>query len=88
MLAGNSPELILYSRFACHLCDDMLHTLQDFSTDMRFTVTVVDIDNDHSLSLRYNEAVPLLTCAGAEVCRHFFDLDALKQALAAVHGES
>lgn len=55
---------------------------------MRFTVTVVDIDDDPNLSRRYNEAVPLLTCAGVEVCRHFFDLEALKRALTAVRGES
>lgn len=80
-MTGNLLELTLYSRFACSLCDDMLHTLQDFSTDMRFKVTVVDIDSDPQLRLRYNEAVPVLVSSGREICRHFFDLEALTQAL-------
>lgn len=87
-MTGDVVDLTLYSRFACSLCDDMLHTLQDFSTDMRFTVTVVDIDNDPQLRLRYNEAVPVLLSSGREVCRHFFDLEALTQALNVERGSS
>lgn len=81
-------ELTLYSRFACHLCDDMFYTLQDFSTNMRFTVNVVDIDNDPQLRLRYNEAVPVLAIGDQEICRHFFDLDALTKALTTANGVS
>lgn len=55
---------------------------------MRFKVTVVDIDNDPQLRLRYNEAVPVLFSNGREVCRHFFDLDALTQALGTQRGGS
>ena len=59
----------------------MQYTLQDFSTDMHFKVTVVDIDNDPQLRALYNEAVPVLVMGDHEVCRHFLDLDALKKAV-------
>ena len=80
---GTEPpcELTLYSRYACPLCEDMQYTLQDFSTDMHFQVTVVDIDNDPQLRALYNEAVPVLVMGDHEVCRHFLDLDALKKAV-------
>ncbi len=48
---------------------------------MHFQVTVVDIDNDPQLRAQYNEAVPVLVLGDREVCRHFFDLDALKKAV-------
>lgn len=74
-------QLTLYSREGCHLCDDMLYTLEDFSRSMRFRVVVVDIDDDAKLRQRYNEAVPVLMCDHKEVCRHFFDKRALQNAI-------
>ena len=76
-------ELTLLNRYACHLCEDMLLSLQDYATELHFKVTLVDIDDNPELQQVYNEAVPVLMYNGREVCRHLLDPQALREALAA-----
>jgi glutaredoxin len=76
-------ELTLLNRYACHLCEDMQLSLQDYATELQFSVTLVDIDDNPGLLQVYNEAVPVLMHNGREICRHFLDLQALREALAA-----
>lgn len=72
-------ELVVYSRYGCHLCDDMLQTLREFEQDLGLSIAVVDIDDNAALAKQYNDAVPVLTCRGNEICRHFLDLVALEK---------
>jgi len=72
-------ELVVYSRYGCHLCEDMLQLLRDFQTEMAYSVRVIDIDDDPALVEQYNDAVPVLTLRGEEICRHFLDLEALQK---------
>lgn len=69
----------MYSRYGCHLCEDMLQLLHEFQTDMAYTIRVIDIDDHPALVKQYNDAVPVLTLRGVEICRHFLDLEALQQ---------
>ena len=57
-------QLTLYSRVGCHLCEDMLDTLQSFSKDLEFSVDVVDIDQEPILRRRYDTRVPVLALGG------------------------
>lgn len=72
-------ELEVYSRYGCHLCEDMLQLLHELKAEMPYTVRVIDIDDDPALVKRYNDAVPVLTLRGVEICRHFLDLEALQK---------
>ena len=72
-------ELEVYSRYGCHLCEDMLQLLRELKAEMPYTVRVIDIDDDPALVKRYNDAVPVLTLRGVEICRHFLDLEALQK---------
>lgn len=74
-------QLTLYSRVDCHLCEDMLDTLQAFSKDLEFSVDVVDIDQEPSLRLRYDTRVPVLAVGEQEICHYFLDKVALCKAL-------
>ena len=74
-------KLTLYSRVGCHLCEDMLDTLQAFSKDLEFSVDVVDIDQEPSLRLRYDTRVPVLAVGEQEICHYFLDKVALCKAL-------
>lgn len=69
----------MYSRYGCHLCEDMLQTLREFQSEIAHTVRVIDIDDDPALVAKYNDAVPVLTLRGEEICRHFLDLEALRK---------
>ena len=70
--------LTLYSRSYCHLCDDLLHALQDkFSARYAFDVTVIDVDADPVLVALYDELVPVLVAhqdgVATELCHYFLD---------------
>ena len=77
--------LTLYTRHNCSLCEDMLYTLNDFSDDLSYSVTLIDIDldSDSTLKAKYNDLVPVLKLGNEEICHHFFDREALIQSLAA-----
>ncbi|ASJ74458.1 glutaredoxin family protein [Granulosicoccus antarcticus] len=55
------PELILYFREGCHLCEDMEQLLGELLEPDTFHLTRVDIDEDPVLRERYNVRVPVLS---------------------------
>ena len=63
----------------------MLYTLNDFSAELSYSVSLVDIDLDSDSAIReqYNDLVPVLKLGDEEICHHFFDREALIQSLAA-----
>ena len=60
------PDLILYSRPGCHLCDDARDLLQALLDERRQgdlqvpTLTEVDIESDADLERRYFTAIPVV----------------------------
>jgi glutaredoxin len=56
------PQLVLYTRQGCHLCDDALALLRRHGFEPR----LVDIDSDPVLRERYNECVPVVEIDGKE----------------------
>ncbi len=78
-----SVVLTLYTRHNCSLCEDMLYTLNDFSDELNFTVSSIDIDLDPATREQFNDLVPVLKLGDEEICHHFFDREALLQTLAA-----
>ncbi len=85
-MSGRAAELLLYHRYGCHLCQEVLERLQELEAAWGFRVRVMDVDADPELARRYNEAVPVLEGAGAEICRYVLDEEALRQYLSdAVH---
>lgn len=55
------PELVLYFREGCHLCDDMDQLLGELLEPGSFRLTRIDIDEDPSLRDAYNVRVPVLS---------------------------
>ncbi len=54
------PEVILYTRVGCHLCDDAYELLRRHGV----TPKVVDIDSDSQLVERYDCCVPVILIDG------------------------
>jgi glutaredoxin len=75
------PTLTLYSRRGCHLCDDMLAVLNEFSDTYHYRVEVRDIDLDPALHAKFNTLVPALYLGEHEICHYFLDLESLQSAL-------
>lgn len=56
------PQIVLYSRQGCHLCDDAAATLKRHGLEFE----VVDVDADPELRRRYDACVPVVVIDGKE----------------------
>ena len=61
---ADQPEVLLYGRSGCHLCDVAEVTLNELLQSLRFTLTKVLIDGDSALEKKYGEQIPVITING------------------------
>ena len=73
LAATGLPQLTVYSRSYCHLCDDMISALRGLQGRFQFEIKVVDVDSVAALEARYGEWVPVLESGGRELCHYFLD---------------
>lgn len=63
------PELFLYSRASCSLCDRLGESL-----DRRgLAYHLIDVDTDPELRHRYGARLPVLVAGDTEICEGRFD---------------
>lgn len=76
---GHTKALIIYSREACHLCQDMILALKNLQQQVSFDFQVIDIDSSSDLVALYGERIPVLMSPidNQEICHYFLDLAAL-----------
>jgi glutaredoxin len=74
----NPPEVVVYTREGCHLCDDAMSLLARHGLTFRS----VDIDQDPQLRQLYNECVPVVVIDGKERFRGRVDELLLRRLLA------
>ena len=73
--------LTVYERHGCHLCDDMVDSLNEWRAELNFEIERVDVDRSPGLADRYGARVPVLVHGSVEVCHYFLDLHALRRSL-------
>ena len=74
-------ELVLYTRAACHLCDEAKGTLAPVLKEFGVALKEVDIDTDPALAARYGEQVPVLMLDGRKLAKHRIDIAQVRRAL-------
>jgi hypothetical protein len=79
----SNPEVVLYSRDGCCLCDDARAILERVRAVYPFTLTERDIETDDALLRAYLERIPVVTIDGVEVFEFFVDESALVRRLTA-----
>jgi hypothetical protein len=83
-------ELIIYSRPACHLCEDMKamvrRVVADTATPAR--IDEVDVETDPELEQRYGLEVPVLLVNGRKAAKYRIVEEDLRRILRAVTRES
>jgi len=79
---GSGLRLTLYGRGYCHLCDDMIHALEQLRAEHGFELDVLDVDSRPEWERRYGERVPVLLHGDTEICHYFLDHQALTAYLA------
>jgi len=67
------PEVVLYTRAGCHLCDEAKQQLQQLSNQAAFELREVDIDLDPELQRRYNDEVPVIFIHGRKAFKYRID---------------
>lgn len=76
-----TAQLTVYIRQGCHLCDDMLETLAQYSGELDYTYECCDIDSQADWQQQYNDWVPVVTLDGQQLFHYFFELATLQAAL-------
>ncbi|MGB7932515.1 MAG: glutaredoxin family protein [Gammaproteobacteria bacterium] len=74
-------ELTVFVRQGCHLCTDMLQSLEYLKSELDFRYRVRDVDEDAALAARYGDRVPVLVADATELCWYFLDTDRLREYL-------
>jgi glutaredoxin len=77
------PEVVLYTRQGCHLCEIAAELLAQH----RLEVQKVDIDQQPELRERYNECVPVVVIDGRERFRGRVDELLLRRILRGSEGK-
>jgi hypothetical protein len=72
------PDVVLYGRPDCHLCDEAREAIRDFGG---IELREVDIESDDRLFTAMLERIPVVEVDGAVVSELAFDRDAFRDAL-------
>ena len=76
------PDVVLYGRPGCHLCDDARVVLERVRAELPFTLTECDITTDDALHRTYLERIPVVSIDGEEVFEFFVVEGELRRRLA------
>jgi glutaredoxin len=79
----SSPEVVLYGRDGCCLCDDARAILERVRARRPFALVERDIDADETLLRAYLERIPVVAIDGVEVFELFVDEAELERRLGA-----
>ena len=74
-------EFTVYSRYGCHLCEDLLMQLNQLQQVYSFRIIEIDIDSNPQLIEQYDSLVPVVTCDDVQICHYFLDQAAILQLL-------
>jgi glutaredoxin len=75
------PDVVLYGKPGCHLCDDVRDVLERVRAEVGFALHERDITADDALHRAYLERIPVVTIDGEEAFEHFVDERELRRRL-------
>ncbi len=82
MSAERLPEIIVYSRPGCHLCEEAMTAIARLHEEgYRFVLHEVDIESDELLLRRHLEKIPVVEIDGAVVSELVLDQPGLRAKL-------
>jgi glutaredoxin len=77
------PQVTLYTRTGCCLCDDAKRVLLQAQSRVDFDFAEVDIDSDPDLHRLYTEEIPVVTINNHKAFKYKVDMKELLKKLAA-----
>lgn len=82
------PNLVIYSRPGCHLCDVMKAVVERVAHAIPVALEEIDISGDPALEARYGLEIPVLMIDGKKVAKYRVGDDELKKMLIARAGQA
>ena len=67
------PEVIVYSRKGCHLCEVVKESLHKLARGGTFAWKEVDVDSDDELRRLYTDEVPVVMIDGRKAFKYHMD---------------
>jgi glutaredoxin len=64
------PEVVLYTRQGCHLCEVVKTSLVRLAGRVPFHLREIDIDTDPELVRQFNDDVPVVFLQGRKAFQH------------------
>ncbi|MET0501690.1 MAG: glutaredoxin family protein [Candidatus Binatia bacterium] len=77
------PELQLYTRKDCCLCEEMKRVLDEVATRIPFVLEEIDVDSSAELRQKYSDEVPVLLIDGRKAFKYRLTARELQQRLKA-----
>lgn len=82
MSTGRQPEIVVYSRPGCHLCEEAIAAILALHEEgYRFALHEIDIESDELLLRRHLERIPVVEVDGALVSELILDQSGLRAKL-------
>jgi glutaredoxin len=72
-MGGGNPQVILYSRKGCHLCEVVKESLAKLSRRTQFTLQEIDVDSDLNLRRQFTDEVPVVFINGQKAFKYRMD---------------
>ncbi|MCL2589590.1 MAG: glutaredoxin family protein [Betaproteobacteria bacterium] len=65
------------SRRWCHLCHELVETLEPIAQHYGWQVEVVNIEQEPALEALWDELIPVVLVDGVEICHHQLNTEAV-----------
>jgi glutaredoxin len=66
----SKPQVIIYSRPGCHLCDEAKAAIESAGCSDQFVLSEINIESDDELLSKYKYDIPVITIDGVESFIH------------------
>ena len=76
-----TPNLVIYSRPGCHLCDEMKAIVARVGRAMPLAVEEIDISGDPALEARFGLEIPVLMIGGRKAAKYRVTEEELRRLL-------
>jgi glutaredoxin len=75
------PEVTLYSKVGCHLCDEAKTAIASLLREFRATLREIDIEGDATLMERFGCDIPVIYIGRKKAAKHRVNLEQFRRQL-------
>jgi glutaredoxin len=77
----SGPEVTLYSKPGCHLCDEAKAAIAPLLSEFRATLLEIDIEGDATLMERFGCDIPVIYIGRKKAAKHRVNLEQFRRQL-------